>query len=100
MLNELIYLGYQVTVYDNRGREIDFLAEKDGKKTYVQVAYSVAEEKAYQREFSAFQSLSQIDRKVIITNDELDYSTSNVEHIRLPDFLTQGLAHAEKTNRN
>ena len=96
--NELIYLGYQVMVYDNRGREIDFIAEKDGKRTYVQVAYSVAEEKAYQREFSAFQSLSQIDRKVIITNDDLDYSTSNVDHIQLKDFLAHGLTQSREDN--
>ena len=85
--NELAYMGYSVQVYDNKGREIDFIAEKDGKRFFVQVAYSVAEEKAYEREFSAFNSLTQVDRKIIITNDELDYSTSNVQHIRLPDFL-------------
>ncbi|MCR5621832.1 MAG: hypothetical protein K6G18_08240 [Treponema sp.] len=44
-------------------------------------------EKAYEREFSAFNSLTQLDRKIIITNAELDYSTSNAQHIRLPDFL-------------
>ena len=26
VLNELIYMGYEVTVYDNKGREIDFCA--------------------------------------------------------------------------
>lgn len=85
--HELVYRGYNLTVYDNHGREIDFLAEKDNKKYYIQVAYSVADDKAYNREFSAFNSLTQIDRKIIITNDDLDYSTSNVEHIRLSDFL-------------
>ena len=85
--NELLYRKYSVTVYDNNGREIDFLAEKNGKRYFVQVAYSVQDEKAYEREFSAFKSLSQIDKKIIITNDELDYSTSNVEHIKLKDFL-------------
>ncbi|MBQ9537976.1 MAG: ATP-binding protein [Treponema sp.] len=85
--NELLYRGYSLSVYDNNGREIDFLAEKDGKRYYVQVAYSVEDEKAYEREFSAFGSISQIDKKILITNDELDYSTSNVEHIRLKDFL-------------
>ena len=85
--NELLYRGYSLSVYDNNGREIDFLAEKDGKRYYVQVAYSVEDEKAYTREFSAFGSISQIDKKILITNDELDYSTSNVEHIRLKDFL-------------
>ena len=85
--NELLFRGYSVSVFDNNGKEIDFLAERGGKKYYVQVAYSVEEEKAYQREFGAFNSLSQIDRKILITNDELDYSTSNVWHIRLKDFL-------------
>ncbi len=85
--NELLYLGYTVTVYDNNGKEIDFLAERDSLRYYIQVAYSIAEEKAYEREFRAFHNLSQIDKKIIITNDEIDYSTSNVEHIRLKDFL-------------
>ncbi|MEE3461835.1 MAG: ATP-binding protein [Lachnospiraceae bacterium] len=85
--NELIYMGYSVSVYDNNGREIDFLAEKNGLKYYVQAAYSVAEEKAYQREFSAFGNIGQTDKRIIITNDEIDYSTSTVEHIRLKDFL-------------
>lgn len=85
--NELIYRGYSVCVYDNRGKEIDFLAQKDSKKYYVQVAYSVVEDKAYAREFGAFSNISQIDRKILITNDDVDYSTSNVEHIKLIDFL-------------
>lgn len=85
--NELMFRGYEVSVYENNNKEIDFLAEKDNKKYYVQVAYSVAEEKTYNREFNAFNGLSQIDKKIIITNDDIDYSTSNVEHIRLKDFL-------------
>ncbi len=85
--NELVYRGYSAGVYDNNGREIDFLAEKDGKRYYVQVSYSVAEDKAYAREFGAFNGVDQIDKKIIITNDDIDYSTSNVCHIRLADFL-------------
>lgn len=85
--NELMFKGYEVTVYEKNNKEIDFLAEKDNKKYYIQVAYSVAEEKAYKREFNAFNGLSQIDKKINITNDDIDYSTSNVEYIRLRDFL-------------
>ncbi|MBQ7053712.1 MAG: ATP-binding protein [Oscillospiraceae bacterium] len=85
--NELIYMGYEVYVYDNNGREIDFLATKDTKQYYVQVAYSVAEEKAYQREFSAFRNIDNLSQKIIITNDDIDYSTSVVRHIKLKDFL-------------
>ncbi len=85
--NELIYMGYSVSVYDNNGREIDFLAVKDGRRYFIQAAYSVIEDKAYEREFGAFRGISQLDRKILITNDDIDFSTSNVQHIRLEDFL-------------
>lgn len=85
--NELIYMGYNVKVYSNAGKEIDFFAQKEGKQYYIQVAYSVAEEKAYEREFSAFNNVDNLTQKIIITNDEIDYSTSVVKHIKLKDFL-------------
>ena len=85
--NELLYRGYSVSVFDNNGKEIDFIAEKDNKKYFVQVAYSVVDEKTYDREFGAFKGVSQLDKKIIITNDDISYSTSNVEHIFLIDFL-------------
>jgi hypothetical protein len=87
VLNELSYMGYEVSVYSNKGREIDFRAVKDGKLYLVQVAYSVAEDKAYEREFSAFAGLDNTAKKIIITNDGVDYSTSTVYHYRLKDFL-------------
>ena len=85
--NELVYMGYEVYVYNNNGREIDFLATKDNKQYYVQVAYSITEDKAYQRELSAFKGIDNLSQKIIITNDEIDYSTSVVKHIGLKEFL-------------
>lgn len=85
--NELIYMGYEIYVYNTNGKEIDFLAAKDGKQYYVQVAYSVAEDKAYRREFDAFKSIDNLSQKIIITNDDIDYSTSIIRHIKLKDFL-------------
>ncbi len=87
VLNELSYMGYEVSVYSNKGREIDYRAVKDGKLYLVQVAYSVAEDNAYEREFSAFAGLDNAAKKIIITNDGVDYSTSTVYHYRLRDFL-------------
>ena len=87
VLNELLFMGYEVTVYDNKGKEIDFRAEKDGKTFLVQVAYSIAEEKAYNREFAAFANLDNTMKKILITNDDIDYSTSTVYHYKLKDFL-------------
>lgn len=85
--NELIYMGYDIYVFNNKGKEIDFLAQKENKKYYIQVAYSVAEDKAYNREFSAFANIDNLSQKIIITNDDIDYSTSTVRHIKLKDFL-------------
>ncbi len=84
---ELVYMGYEIYVYNNNGREIDFFASKGTKQYYIQVAYSVAEEKAYEREFSAFKNIDNLSQKIIITNDDIDYSTSVVRHIKLKDFL-------------
>lgn len=87
LYNELLYMGYEVYVFNNRGKEIDFRAERDGKVYLVQVAYSVTEDKAYDREFSAFADIDNTYKKIIITNDEIDYSTSTVYHYKLKDFL-------------
>ena len=85
--NELLYMGYKLHVFNNGRGEIDFLAQKDNRKYYIQVAYSVADDKAYQREFRAFENVDPLSQKILITTDELDYSTSVVRHIRFRDFL-------------
>lgn len=85
--NELVYMGYTLQVYYDGKEEIDFVALKDGKQYYIQVAYSVAEEKAYNREFRALNNMDNSCQKILISNDELDYSTSTVRHIKLSDFL-------------
>lgn len=84
---ELLYRNYNVQLYDNGGKEIDFIASKAGKEYLIQVAHSVVDEKAWQREFDAFNGLDNSRQKILITNDDLDYSTSTVRHIRLTDFL-------------
>ena len=87
VFNELKYMGYSLYVYDNNGKEIDFLAQKDNKKYLIQVAYSIIEEKAYKRELGAFANIDNLTQKIIITNDDIDYSTSTVRHIKLKEFL-------------
>ncbi len=85
--NELIYMGYKISLYNDNGREIDFRCEKNGKIYYVQVANSVANGIAYEREFSAFDKMDNRNKKILITTDLIDYSTSTVQHIKLQDFL-------------
>jgi predicted AAA+ superfamily ATPase len=86
--NELLYRGYELKVFStDKDKEIDFIANKNGKTYYVQVAYSVVDKKAYDREIGAFASIDNLNEKILITNDILDYSTSTIRHIKLKDFL-------------
>ncbi len=85
--NELIYMGYELFAFSNNGKEIDFMATKDGKTYFVQVAYSVTDSKAYDREFNAFKGLDNLNEKILITTDPIDYSTSAIRHIKFNDFL-------------
>lgn len=82
-------MGYSLKVMskEDDDKEIDFIAEKNSKEYFIQVAYSVEDDKAYNREFGAFASIDNTHKKILITNDELDYSTSTVTHLKLKDFL-------------
>lgn len=85
--NELIFMKYKVSVFNVNGKEIDFLASKNSREYLIQVAYSVAEEQTYEREFAPFALLDNSRKKILITNDENDFSTSTVQHLKLKDFL-------------
>lgn len=85
--NELIYMGYNLQVYKVDEYEIDFLAIKDFKKYLIQVAYSIVDQGTYEREMRPFALLDNSMKKIIITNDEADFSTSTVIHLKLKDFL-------------
>ena len=38
-------------------------------------------------ELGAFANVDNLTQKIIITNDDIDYSTSTVKHIKLKEFL-------------
>lgn len=85
--NELLYRGFNLFVFREGSQEVDFLAEKNNRQYLIQVAYSIAEESTYRREFALFNKLDQTREKIIITNDDFDFSTSTVRHIKLKEFL-------------
>ncbi len=68
--------------------EIDFVVIKGKKKCLIQVAYSVDTEKAYNREYGAFDKINDHFPKYLMTLDTKDTSTNDITHINIIDFLT------------
>lgn len=85
---ELKRRGYQVYVGKLETKEIDFVAEKDGKKCYVQVAYKLENEQTVKREFGNLLAIDDQYPKYVITMDEFwEDSIQGVNHLYITDFL-------------
>lgn len=77
-----VYVGY---VWDN---EIDFIAENGTKKMYIQVAYLIADEKVFQREFGNLQMIRDNYPKYVVSLDEiLVKNHEGIIHLNVKDFL-------------
>lgn len=89
---DLVRRGYTVDIGKNRDREIDFVAKDlQGKKYYVQVAYSIENEDTRDRELKAFAGLDDGYEKILITADETPFSAigAGYQLFNLYDFLLQ-----------
>ena len=87
--NELIYRGYNVSVGNNNGKEIDFVATKHNLIEYYQVAYSLQNEKTEEREFGAYKNIEDNYPKYVISTDTLDYSQNGIIHKNIIDWLLE-----------
>lgn len=93
ILENLVYLelkrrGYQVYIGKLGTKEIDFVAQKQNEKLYIQVAYKLESEQTVQREFSPLQAIADNHPKYVITMD--DFWQENIDgivHQHIGDFL-------------
>ena len=85
--NELIYRGYDVRIGKTYKGEIDFVAIKDGKKCFIQVAYLLSSEEVIEREFNAFNSVRDPSPKYVFSLDEFDMSMNGIIHLNIEDWL-------------
>ncbi|GHV09783.1 hypothetical protein FACS1894162_1170 [Bacteroidia bacterium] len=86
----LVRNEYKVFVGQFREMEIGFVAEKNGKKVYVQVAYKLASQETIDREFGNLLKLNDNFPKMVVTMDDfagVDYQ--GIKHIHIFDFLQQ-----------
>lgn len=85
---ELKRRGYQVYVGKIDQKEIDFIAEKQGEKVYVQVAYKLENETTVEREFSELVRIEDQYPKFVVTMDDFwKESVQGVQHFYISDFL-------------
>lgn len=85
--NELITRGFTVFAGKTFKGEIDFVAIKDGKKCFIQVAYLLADEKTIKREFDAYSKITDASPKYVMSLDKIDMSHNGIVHINIIDFL-------------
>ena len=93
-LENIVYLelcrrGYTVYVGKTSDGEIDFVAVKDGKKEYYQVAYLLATEDVIEREFGAYKDIQDNYPKYVLSMDRFDFSRDGIIHQNVIDFLME-----------
>ena len=93
ILENTVYLelkrrGYQVYIGKLNNQEIDFIAQKQNYKLYIQVAYKLESEQTIRREFSPLQAILDNYPKYVITMDEFwQGNLDGIIHWHIADFL-------------
>lgn len=86
---ELLRRSYKVTVGKVGTKEIDFIAEKDGERIYIQVAYLLASQEVIDREFGVYKYVKDNFPKYVLSLDEFNMSRNGIKHRNLRDFLLE-----------
>lgn len=85
--NELRNRDYDIYVGKLPNGEIDFVAVRDDKREYYQVAYYLADRSVTDREFGAFRAIADNYPKYVISMDKFDFSQDGIIHKNIIDFL-------------
>lgn len=85
--NQLLFLGYKVKVGVLGANEIDFIAEKEGEKRYIQVALTINDTKTIEREFGNLIQIKDNYNKIVITLDQYTGNTyQGIEVVNMRTF--------------
>lgn len=85
----LIRNGYRVFVGKSGDKEIDFMAEKNGERRYIQVTYLLTDENTIEREFGNLNAIPDNYPKYVVTMDELKplNTYKGIQQVHLRQFL-------------
>ena len=67
--------------------EVQFVAIKNGKKCFIQVAYLLSNKETIEREFGAFSPISDSSPKYVLSLDKIDMSRDGIAHLNIVDSL-------------
>lgn len=84
---ELLSRGYNVYIGKTYKGEVDFIATKNNKKCFIQVAYIMENKETMEREFKAFSPIKDAATKYVMSLDTIDMSNNGVVHLNIIDFL-------------
>ena len=86
--NHLVLNWYDVKVGILYDKEIDFIAEKNGDKKYIQVCYILSDENVIEREFWNLTKIKDNYEKIVVSYDSLFVNNYEwIKHINIKDFL-------------
>ena len=91
--HHLIYAGYKVMVGTIAGKEIDFVAEKNAERIYVQVCYLLTDEKVMEREFGNLLAINDNYPKYVVSMDNIGSTSSyqGIIHMNMAEFCLSAL---------
>ncbi len=79
--------GFSVYVGRIQDAEIDFVAEKQSEKLYVQVAFTLIDTKTLAREYGSLENVRDNWKKIVVSLDEVQLPSRNgISHIRAWEF--------------
>jgi predicted AAA+ superfamily ATPase len=87
--NEMLRLGYKVTIGEIKNKEIDLICKKHDQKVYIQVTYLLDSKKTKEREFGELLKINDNFPKIVISADQFDFSQDGIKHYNIIDFLKE-----------
>ena len=93
VLENVVYINlvsrwYKVTIWEIYKKEVDFIAEKDWKKMYIQVTYILENQSTIDREFWVFSLIQDNWPKYVISLDKKSWWFIDwIEHKNIIDFI-------------
>ena len=85
--HELISHGYKVTIGKNGEKEIDFVAEREHQRMYIQVAAHIDSKETEEREYGAFDGIQDDSPKYVLTLDKNGHDKGGIMGRWLPEFV-------------